>query len=182
MQTKDLRGDPIGMRFVSIFVLNVILNWIFVDSEDCIFKDSNGTGYILDLSGLSQSVLVVNDTSTHENYSYSPCRDGIICPQDTIYSCMVASNIQETYGDLCTNIAWWNDSIEPYYEASNETWIFKYENAECIGYYPQRFQFLAYYHCNPKAELYHVQSMKTSDNCLYEMHIDSNLACANIYS
>ena len=177
MQTKKLLRYPIGMSFILIFVLFLAFTGIFVKSDDCFFKDSNGTGHTLDLSGLSQSILTLNDSTTHQNYSYSPCRDAIICPKDTIYSCMVASDIQESYGDLCTNIAWWNNTVEPYYDAINETWIFQYENAECIGYFPQRFQFLVHYHCNPNAGLYHVQSMQAPHVCLFEMHIDSNLAC-----
>ena len=166
------------MKFISVFItVHLIGIAVFGDSDDCIFKDSQGSNYTLDLSELSQSVLTINDSVQNESYSYTPCRNGNVCPKDTIYSCMVSSNIETLLGDLCTTIAWWNSTVRPYYNSKNRTWVFKYENAECIGYYPQFFQFFAYYHCNPKAGSYKVQSMYVEGSCLFEMHIDTQFAC-----
>ena len=116
-------------------------------------------------------------TSKKYNYLFTPCRNGIICPIDTIYSCMVTQSIQSVPFNGCINIAWWNEDVKPLYDIKNEIWKFKYENAECIGYYPNNTTFHVYFQCDSNAGNYKLISVQKISQCVIEMRINTSLGC-----
>ena len=160
-------------------------------SGQCIW---NSGGKVLNLTLFAENNIVLSeiDASDSNNViALTPCRNGLECTPENIkklaykYTDSYIPNNKEgnVMGFLAEiddlkclqTLATWNaGSVEPSYDAQNQIWQFLYEIPNgCDGL---TSVFAVYYTCNPNA-FYIIESALTVTKCLYQMTIQTYLAC-----
>ena len=95
-------------------------NNLFVSGTSCVWTVDN---FILDLSGLSSTILSYNDSSnpTKFVYEYTPCKNGLTCDSVDGGYYMATQT-----GNTCHYLAKWNATVQP--KLSNGSYTLTYKN------------------------------------------------------
>ena len=142
---------------------------------DCSWTTS--TGYTIDLSQLYGAVLVYSSNKSSYKYYYSPCNDGVICTQNS--SNVDTMAIQDDGNGFCVSyLAKFDAFVEPVYSVASETFTFEYNNGEISGICDHSRQLIIQWICDPNYE-YKIDSVTEVASCIYELSINSCLACVN---
>eukprot|EP01084_Bolivina_argentea_P251915 422698_1 len=134
---------------------------------------SNDGKHILNLMDIMGMSLVSKDTENDDlSYVYTPCSNSHLC--DDTYSMaylMNSTNFQcEKY------LAVWDDGINvPQFNEQLKSWQFVYENGEpCNGF---KDVFVLIWNCDSNAKIPVIVEAVKDTECLYQMIINSTLAC-----
>jgi len=136
--------------------------------------DGSGGSVTLDLSGLSGKTLHASDTEDGgHDYAWSVCTNSQSCDGDTV---MVAQRPSSGSDDACYILGRWDASIEPTYDASAQTFAFKYDNgATDCGFPARTWAPTMKCQCGTSASLASVKELPGS--CYYEVEIGTKYAC-----
>jgi len=154
----------------------------------------NSGGKVLNLTLFAENNVVLSEIDASDSNNViglTPCRNGLECTPENIkklaykYTDSYIPNNKEgnVMGFLAEiddlkclqSLAIWNDgSVEPSYDAEKQLWQFVYEIPNgCDGL---TSVFMVYYTCNPNT-FYTIESASTVTTCLYQMTIQTYLAC-----
>lgn len=103
---------------------------IIYATDECVFKDSKGTGKVLNLTNIDNMILTSSFWDIENglaNYTYTPCRNGLRCNGRSGMSVKVDAN------GKCTIIATWDNgvtqpSLDPF---PIDDWTFAYKGPDC---------------------------------------------------
>ena len=145
----------------------------------CSWYGNNGA--LLDLTVYQDTTITAIDTSISQYiFAYTPCRNGLECGGQGME---VMSKLENISNSACVSyLSVWDDSNDnnttPYYDDENKVWEFRYYNGQnCGNQLPSSFY--VYWFCNPSiiAPNFNVKKAENVAPCLYELEIESNVAC-----
>lgn len=141
---------------------------------ECIFKSGNGN--ILNLSPIKGDIISHIDNKTnHGYYYYTPCEN--IAPCDGLPSMAYIFNAQIGSCEQCLAV-WENGIVQPQYISELGMWQFTYTNGEDCGRHNTSSIFQVQWFCDETAVSPKVVQAQEITECVYQMIINSSLACS----
>ena len=146
-------------------------------NDYCVFNDTSGSDYTLDLRQFDNITLQYNDSNGNQ-FPFTPCGNRAHCSGNT-YSAM---QLLIVYTSECTVWAFWNGGyVQPYYNKTSQQWIFTYDNGQNCWPEPA-IQMTYIWECNPNIKTYKIDYVGGNGGnhlCDMKMVIESSVACVN---
>ena len=170
---------------LNIIIFITAIYGIFGEYDECIFTDTGGTGYKLNLNELLDVEITAKDMYADGSiYQYSACRNEWNCTyHDVEY---LDSMVKRTNPDgSCGTTAHWDyGKKQPIYNDNKKLWTFQYENGNLCTYMNgsrlnRTLQLMFFCDIDVEYQLIYAQE---PTRCVYQFIIQTRLACLDYNS
>jgi len=132
--------------------------------------------YVLNLTSISRWTLEYE--APDHFYYYTPCRNGLQCPQGNANFYGNAAQFKQGENQ-CTHYLSVDHHDRAEYSYVGESWAFHYNDGELCSSTQEPRRTTVYYHCNDvnNEALAYIEAVQESSTCNYYYSIKSTLAC-----
>ena len=117
-------------------LLSILISITYSQPENCLFTDVNTGTIQLDLRPLSRMTIGPYFDGEQYNYTYSICSNSLLCntQRELPPYVMIDTHIYDQTNGECWWLAKFNDTIQPEYISTTETWLFPPMPGQgCVG-------------------------------------------------